>query len=106
MNYYLNIIDPLISENNLGKSISNFNSKRIKRVIANQFIKYKNLLAKRRNNPIEYKQEMLSFFSKIYLVMGKTAADVEMMITPQCKLMSSGVLQQFADNPYGIFNPY
>ena len=33
---HFNIIDPLNSSNNLGKSISNFNSKRIKRIVLKQ----------------------------------------------------------------------
>lgn len=36
LNYFLNIIDPINPSNNLGKSINNFHSKRIKRVFNRQ----------------------------------------------------------------------
>ena len=36
ISYFLNVIDPINYSNNLGKSISNFNSKRIKRILMKQ----------------------------------------------------------------------
>jgi hypothetical protein len=36
ISYFLNVIDPINYSNNLGKSISNFNSKRIKRILIKQ----------------------------------------------------------------------
>lgn len=46
LNYPINILDPLTSTNNLGKSISTFNSKRIKRIITRQNDKYYSLKQK------------------------------------------------------------
>ena len=91
LDYHLNIIDPLLLSNNLGRSVSNFNSKRIKRIISQQFLKYQPLLANRQANLIKYKQEMLKLFDKIYTVMGVQTCDATTQLEPASKLYSSQV---------------
>lgn len=104
LDYHLNIIDPLMPTNNLGRSISNFNSKRIKRIITNQYLKYKPILAKRQDSVIKYKQEMLTFFDKMYVVMGKKPCETLNEVEPKCKIYSSQI--NYPQDPYGYYSPY
>jgi hypothetical protein len=82
LNYHLNIIDPINPGNNLGKSVSHFNSKRIQRVLAKQRAKLSPLNELKKliksgqaetEDIIQYKQSLINssfLFSKIYDVMG------------------------------------
>ena len=99
MLYHLNILDPLIPMNNLGKSISSFNSKRIKKVLYNQYVKNRKILLKRAKNIIKYKQDMLTFFEKIYTIMGKKESE-------NLEQDFSEFNYGFQNDPYGIFSSH
>lgn len=97
LTYPINIVDPLIHSNNLGKSISNFNSKRIKRIIHRQNSKYLHLKQLRTTSLIKYKQLLLTFFDDIYTIMGLKQASL-----PCPKLSLSSALYSSSYNQLNL----
>jgi len=78
LSYYFNIIDPINPSNNLGKWVSNFNSKRIPRILESQRKKLHNITYLKEvilNNSaspqeiVQYKLNLQGIFSKIYSIM-------------------------------------
>jgi hypothetical protein len=73
--FYLNIIDPINPSNNLGKSVSYFNSKRIKRILEKQKATVTELELMKEaikangypfNDVIQYKHQLTSFLAKTF----------------------------------------
>lgn len=77
LDHHLNIVDPIYPCNNLGKCISNFNSKRIQRIIIKQrqqLIDFTRVKEDYRNGSasvqdiINYKQRLTSLFQKTFQI--------------------------------------
>lgn len=62
---YLNIIDPMFNNNNLGKSISFHNFSKIKKVVELVYSDIEKIISLRNtNNPLKYLNSLLKLFSK------------------------------------------
>ena len=102
--FYLNIIDPINPSNNLGKSVSYFNSKRIKRILEKQKAKVSELELMKEaikangypfNDVIQYKHQLTAFLAKTF-----SSLDITRLQDFQCaqvKLTSPQL-------PYGMYD--
>lgn len=116
ISYFLNVIDPINYTNNLGKSINNFHSKRIKRILMKQRTKLSKLISFKRElsltdciseeDAMKYKQNIWSLFDKIYEVMAIKIDHDPINYWSQLKLASPQLKNFYYPISYLNSSPY
>ena len=106
-NHYFNIIDPICPSNNLGKSISNFNKKRIQRILKSQkgklqeYVNIKESITSQTatvQEIIQYKHQLYGIFNKIYSIMEQSKCE-DPSQWMQMKLKSPHILPNYNQIP-------